>query len=126
MMAGARDPHDIMPSWFRERFDGLTEASYTLPSTTDKAELSRCPACASVAITPKADCMARDVSHRKDGNWRCKNCANHFSERAPSANEEGVPEHDGCGRKIHVRRIETGRFRCYRCEETFEETGGEE
>lgn len=121
-MASERDPHDLAPDWLFEKYSGLEEASKALEPTTDKAELTRCPECSSVDITPKNPSIY-DVPHRKDGRWRCNSCnASHFDTPAPSAEEEGVPEHNGCGRRLHVRyRPGDKDCYCHRCGESFNE-----
>lgn len=122
-----KDPHGVLPETFKIQYDSLREAAYQ-PSSTDSRTEPRCPACSSPNISQRPHTIAEDPEHTREGRWRCRagDCRHCFHEPAPSANEEGVPKHDGCGRKLHVRRIETGRFRCHRCEESFETTEGGE
>jgi hypothetical protein len=124
-MSIQRDPHDIAPDWLFEEYDGLEDARDKLEPTTDTATLTRCPECASINITPKSDTIY-DIPHRKTEQWRCNSsrCYAHFDTPAPSAAEEGVPEHDGCGRRLHVRyRPGNKDCYCHRCGESFNEEG---
>jgi hypothetical protein len=124
MMASERDPHDVAPSGFFDQFPGgIEQAAYELDTTTDRGDMSRCPECASTAIFPKPhSAIADDVYFRKPGDWRCKSCDCHFDERAPAANDEDVPEHDGCGRRVWVRpRPGEKNYYCHRCGESFDD-----
>lgn len=127
MMASEHDPHDIAPDGFFERFDGVKQASWDLSSTTDRADLTRCPECASTSITPKGDPIGSACDHRKPGGWRCKSCYCHFSEPAPSANDEDVPDHADCrGSRTSVRaRPGEKDWYCHCCGTSFDaEDGG--
>lgn len=126
MMASERDPHDIAPDGFFERFDGVQQASWDLSPTTDRADLTRCSECASTSITPKGDPIGTAVDHRKPGDWRCKSCGCHFSEPAPSANDEDVPNHPDCrGRRTSVRaRPGEKDWYCHYCGTSFDAEDG--
>jgi hypothetical protein len=121
-----KDPHGVLPESFKREFDSMREAAYQ-PSSTDSRTEPRCPDCSSPNISRRPHTIAEDPEHTREGRWRCRagDCRHCFDEPAPSANEEGVPRHDGCGRKLHVRRLEEGRFRCDRCDEIFELEGSE-
>jgi ribosomal protein L37AE/L43A len=127
-MAAERDPHGVVPSGFYDEWDSIDKAARYMQRDSDILDEKRCPDCASVQIERKSEAWTAHAPHKVDTAFRCgkASCGAHFRAPAPSANDEGVPEHAGCGRKLHVRRIETGRFRCHRCEEIFETTEGEE
>jgi ribosomal protein L37AE/L43A len=120
-MASERDPHGIVPDEFWEEYDSIESAR----KHTEKGDLDdrlRCPHCASTAIDRKLGNQHSECTHRRPEDYRCKNdrCYRHFDEPAPSARAEGVPAHEGCGKRHHVRRLDDGRYRCYRCDEIFE------
>jgi len=127
-MAAERDPHGVVPSGFYDEWESIDKAARYMQRDSDIRDEKRCPDCASVQIERKSEAWTDDSVHKVETAYRCQksDCRAHFRAPAPSANEEGVPRHETCGRKLHVRRIETGRFRCYRCEESFETTEDEE
>jgi hypothetical protein len=122
-----KDPHGVLPETFKIQYDSLREAAYQ-PSSTDCRTEPRCPDCSSPNISRRPHTIAEDPEHTRGGRWRCRSgdCRHCFDEPAPSANEEGVPKHDGCGRKLHVRRIGHARFRCDRCDEIFSKPEADE
>jgi ribosomal protein L37AE/L43A len=127
-MAAERDPHDIVPDGFYDEWDSIEQASRHMQRDSDILDEKRCPECGRTQIERKVDTIHDDLPHKVDTAYRCgkASCGAHFRAPAPSANEEGVPEHAGCGRRLYVRRLEPGRFRCHRCDEIFETTEGQE
>jgi ribosomal protein L37AE/L43A len=127
-MAAERDPHGIVPDGFYDEWSSIQRAAFYMDRAGDILDENRCPDCASAQIKRKPEAWTDDAAHKVETAYCCQRsgCRAHFRAPAPSANEEGVPEHDGCGRKLHVRRVEAGRFRCDRCDEIFETTEGEE
>jgi uncharacterized C2H2 Zn-finger protein len=127
-MAAERDPHDVVPEGFYQEWDSIDDAALYMERDGEILDDERCPECASVQIERKSEAWTADAPHKVDTAYRCTvdGCGTHFRAPAPSANDEGVPEHARCGRRLHVRRIETGRFRCHRCDEIFETMEGEE
>lgn len=86
MMASEHDPHDIIPDEFREEYGSLREAMRE-PTTSDPDTLPRCPECYSYNIRRKPDTIA-DKPQKKDGDWKCQNCLNHFSSPLPPKKEQ--------------------------------------
>jgi hypothetical protein len=76
-----RDPYDIVPEAFKQRYDSIREAERE-PTTTDPDTLPRCPECKSHNIRQKRDSVA-DQPRAKPGDYKCQNCLEHFNEPAP-------------------------------------------
>lgn len=116
--AAAPDPHGLLVD---SEYDSMREAQRNATRAGEVQAQPRCPAegCASTNLSKKAGATARDPEHKVETAYRCVACGCHFDEPAPSVNDEGVPQHQGCGRALHVRRVGEGVYRCHRCNETW-------
>jgi DNA-directed RNA polymerase subunit RPC12/RpoP len=116
--AAAPDPHGLLAD---TEYNSMREAQRNATRSGEVQAQPRCPAegCASTNLSRKAGATAADPDHKVDTAYRCVACGCHFDSPAPSVVEEGVPQHQGCGRALHVRRVGEGVYRCHRCEETW-------
>ena len=95
-MSLQRDPHDIIPDDFVDRYpdaDSVPEAlamAERETSSTPKAEMERCIACGSVKIRTK---KARiDIEHMRDESYRCEECGTHADQKAPPLAEFDISD----------------------------------
>jgi DNA-directed RNA polymerase subunit RPC12/RpoP len=114
----APDPHGLLAD---TPFNSMREAQREADRAGEVQSQPRCPAagCASTNISVKPGATSADPDHKRPEAYRCAACGNHFDEPAPSVESEAVPQHQGCGRALHVRRVGEGVYRCHRCEETW-------
>jgi DNA-directed RNA polymerase subunit RPC12/RpoP len=113
------DPHGIVPGPETFPFESVAAAEARADPAGDVREQPRCPACVSTNISVKPGATSADPDHKRSEDYRCAGCGHHFDSPAPSVDAEGVPQHQGCGRALHVRRVGEGVYRCHRCEETW-------
>jgi DNA-directed RNA polymerase subunit RPC12/RpoP len=112
----APDPHDLLSD---TPFESMREAQRDAKRAGDIQEQPRCPDCASTNLAAKPGATSADPDHKVDTAYRCSGCGAHVDEPAPSVETEGVPQHQGCGRALHVRQVGEGVYRCHRCNETW-------
>jgi len=84
--APARDTEPAIVVEFRERLlnrypecddvDSALARAEQEPSTTDRTDMGRCPACGSVKLQQKPGTV--EVEQQKDGQYRCSHCRHHF------------------------------------------------
>ena len=97
-MSLQRDPHDIIPDDFVDRYpdaDSVPEAlamAEREPSSTPKAEMERCPqpGCGSVKIRTKKSCA--DIEHMRDEPFCCEECLTHTDRKAPPLAESDISD----------------------------------
>lgn len=86
-----RDPHNLLSSDFKRKYDGVRHANRQMVSDTPNDKKRRCPGCGSVAITPLS---TKTVSNTApDEKWKCKKCTDRF--RTPLPPECECDDEDG-------------------------------
>lgn len=84
------DPFDIVPEGFLSRY-GTTSVLEALrlaeadDTRTDDDQFPRCPECLSTRIRRKPG--AREIPHKRDEDYKCAGCGEHFNTPAPSREE---------------------------------------
>ena len=91
----AHDPYGIIPEGFVDAYgatsilEALRKAEQA-PSRTPTDEMRRCPSCGSVRIRIKPGDPER--KQRRDGDYTCAECSEHFETPAPS--REACRDHE--------------------------------
>ena len=82
MMATERDPHDLVPNGFYEKWDSIIDASIQAPVDSDPEERGYCPGCGSTNLRyrPGSPGVASAPSHYGGTTYVCRNCGAEFDE----------------------------------------------
>lgn len=106
--AHRHDPHDLVPDNFVQAWNRQTDATVTTipealavaeraPSSTPHGEFRRCPECQSVKVRHK--CGSREIPNERDGEFKCEECGEHFSNPGESR-EDAMPGEQATFREV--------------------------
>ena len=86
---GAPDPHGLLED---TPFNSIREAEAEAFGSTNPREHKRCPvaACGSTNLRYKPGGTAADCEHKRDGDYQCKDCGEHFDDPRQSARERAL------------------------------------